>query len=361
MDFQIQMGGLGQRSKFMKKNKHYEFVLKKECNPYIERTTVLIEALIKKLQSLGINAKYYIIGSAGKRNLVTCLVVNGKKLPIDLDINLEVLTVSSKYKELGKLKEVIRSELNKVIREKGEKFSDGSNSSSVITVSLLSANKQLEFSFDIGIVSRNKNGDLQRLVLNKKNNNYTWNLVFGSSDIDQKFKSIRNPEDWNKLRNCYLKFKNQYMDDENHPSYICYKMAVEEVYGQKEEISEVIETDFDAINEVLEEPTVDNSLVQLNKLYTKGLISKPYFEFPDVDEDCEKSWRCECFVDSLKDYEGYFDYGIGEEDSKQEAKKAAACHMLRFLYENDDTFECPYCGALKSSENSVCEYCFDEG
>lgn len=195
---------------------------------------------------------------------------------------------------------------------------------------------------------------------------YTWNLVFGSSDIDQKFKSIRNPEDWNKLRNCYLRFKNQYMNDENHPSYICYKMAVEEIYGQKEEINEVIETDFDAINEVLEEPTLDNSLVQLNKLYTKGLISKPYFEFPEVDKDCEKSWRCECFVDSLENEDGYFDYGVGEEDSKQEAKKAAACNMLWFLYENDDTeaddtCECPYCGALKSSENSVCEYCFDEG
>lgn len=79
------------------------------------------------------------------------------------------------------------------------------------------------------------------------------------------------------------------------------------------------------------------TLIPTLKLFRQGLISKPYFEYPEVDEDCEKSWRCECFIDSIKHYEGYFDYGVGEEDSKQEAKKAAACDMLCFFYDEDES------------------------
>ncbi len=331
------MGGLGQRSKAMKKNSHYEFVSKRECKSYLDRTKVLIESLIKKLQSFGFSSKYHIIGSAGKRNLVTCLVIDGKKLPIDIDVNLEILIIPQKYKDLRKLKEVVRSELNKVIREKGEKFSDGSNSSSVITVSLFSNQKKLEFSIDIGIVSMSKNKNLQRLVLNKKHNKYTWNLVFGGSDLDQKINLIRNSGDWNKLRNCYLNFKNQYIGDENHPSYICYKMAVEEVYNQQLKSKNIDESDIDLILECLEQPYLEKALSQLNSLYQKHLISKPNFKFLTQDENSNNSWRCECFVDSLRKMEGYWDYGIGEADDKLEAQKKAAYDMLCFLYDEEDT------------------------
>ena len=222
------------RSITMSKEKHYEFVSRKDCQNYLLRTSKIIQLVVQKLKANGIKSKYYIIGSAGDRNLVTCLVENGERQPIDIDINLEIdlKTIPNKYKQLDSLKEHIRSEINKSIKECGEKFSDGQNSSSVITLNLYDNKKKKVFSFDVGIVSRNKNNDLQRLFFNKQNNLYTWNMVFGSSDLNDKVRLIKSNEDWQKLRSVYLKFKNKYINDEKHPSYICYKMAVEEVYNQ---------------------------------------------------------------------------------------------------------------------------------
>ena len=241
----------------------------------MQRTCNIIQLTIKNLKAKGIKSNYYVIGSAGDRKLVTCLVIDGKKQPIDIDINLEIdlHTVPTKYKQLGLLKELIRSEINKAIKECGEKFSDGQNSSSVITSILYDNKKNILFSFDVGIVSRNKKNELQRLVLTKKNNSYTWNVVFGTLNLGEKAKLIKSNEDWQKLRSVYLKFKNKYINDENHPSYVCYKMAVEAVYNQ---------------------------LLQ------------------------------EC--DELYDEE-----------------------------EEQEVYECPYCGALKSSRDEVCPECYDEG
>ena len=74
----------------MSKEEHYEFVSWKECQPYLSKTTKVTNLLVKKLKTKGISAKTYIIGSAGKRHLVTRLVVNGEKQPFDIDVNLEV-------------------------------------------------------------------------------------------------------------------------------------------------------------------------------------------------------------------------------------------------------------------------------
>ena len=82
----------------MSKEKHYEFVSRKDCQNPLQRTCNIIQLTVKNLKVKGIKTNYYVIGSAGDRNLVTCLVIDGKKQPIDIDINLEIdlLIISQK-------------------------------------------------------------------------------------------------------------------------------------------------------------------------------------------------------------------------------------------------------------------------
>lgn len=228
------MDGLGKRSYCMKEKKHYEYVSRQESNEYLTRINKILKILVQKLKRIGIKSKFYIIGSAGKRNLVTRLVINGKKKPFDVDVNIEILYIPPKYEKLDSLKELIRTELNKSIKELKENFSDGSNSTSAITVPLYNSQKALIFSFDLGIVSRNKNRDLQRLIFKKDKEIYTWEVVF-NSDLEDKFSYIRSESKWDYLRDEYLNIKNKYINDEFHPSYICYKMAINNVYNQLSE------------------------------------------------------------------------------------------------------------------------------
>lgn len=111
----------------MKRTKHYEFVSKKIYGSYLNRALQLVQKILKTLNSKGIKSKCYLIGSAGKRHMVTRLVINGVPQPFDVDINIEIelATLPKKFKNLKYLKEFIRSELNKAIDEKKEFFSDG--------------------------------------------------------------------------------------------------------------------------------------------------------------------------------------------------------------------------------------------
>lgn len=218
----------------MAKKKCYEFVPKSVYGPYLNRAFVLVQNVVKNLNAVGIKSKCYLIGSAGKRHLVTRLVVDGNSKPFDVDINIEIelSNLPKKFKNLKYLKEFIRSELNKAIGKEKEFFSDGSNSTSVISCPLHFEDdpSKTEFSFDVGIVSRNSAGNLQRLIANKQEDLYTWAKVKNSSTLDEHVKEIQNANMWNTLRNVYLETKNRLVNDVNSPSFVCYKIAIEEVY-----------------------------------------------------------------------------------------------------------------------------------
>lgn len=73
-----------------------------------------------------------------------------------------------------------------------------------------------------------------------------------------------------------MNFKNKYIGDENHPSYVCYKMAVEEIYNQKIQSEEL---DFDGMFQAIGEIEVSRSVEQLNILYQKGLSQSLFMNF----------------------------------------------------------------------------------
>jgi len=217
--------------------KYYDFVPEREYKPYLRRACILVEKVVSNLKQKGIASKCYLIGSAGKRHLVTRLVINGEKKPFDINIEVDIACLQQQYRNLNYLKEIIRAELNKSISSEKEFFSDGENSTSVISVPLHFTDDQAktEFSFDIGIVSRNKDGNLQRLLYNKKQNLYTWCKVKNSSEVDKKAKEIKTQQKWNSLRAEYLKIKNMYINDFNYSSFICFKIAVENIYKTLQE------------------------------------------------------------------------------------------------------------------------------
>ena len=217
----------------MKTNKSYIFVPKSVYKPFFTRCYNLLIPLITELKAIGIKATLYPIGS-GKRHLVTQLIINGESKAFDLDFNLEVdlISLPQKYKSLKKLKDTIRSLLNRIISDK-DFFSDGQDSTSVISVPLhFEDSKEIEFCFDLAIVSRNSYGNLQRLIHDKKNENFTWTAAKNSKDYEDRAGKLKTPQLWNKVRNRYLYLKNQFVNDNNHPSFICYIMAINEIYSQ---------------------------------------------------------------------------------------------------------------------------------
>lgn len=222
----------------MKKEKLYRFAPKKKVSPYMQRCKKILEKLCKNLQGDKIIAKFFVVGS-GKRHLVTQLVENEKEHPFDLDFNLEIEQIPHKSEELQKLKEKIRIELNKALSECNEKFNDAQDSTSAISVQMVNSSGEIEFSFDLGIISRNKNDAFQRLIHDKQENRFHWDESPKSKNLEEKADKLRSKAAlWNELRNTYLKKKNQWRGDkENHPSFVLFIEAVNEICAKKENLA----------------------------------------------------------------------------------------------------------------------------
>ena len=92
----------------------------------------------------------------------------------------------------------------------------------------------VEFSFDVAIIKKNPNGNYMRLVHNKSWNQYTWNEVPNSHQVKDKADEIKEEGLWQEVRDRYLEKKNMYLSwqDRNHPSFVVYVEAVNEVYNR---------------------------------------------------------------------------------------------------------------------------------
>lgn len=93
------------------------------------------------------------------------------------------------------------------------------------------------------------------------------------------------------------------------------------------------EIDFYQMKKIAGNFTFENSVSKLNILYQKKFICEPIYKFYSPNETKNGIWRCECFIDDYKNYEGYLQSGIGEENLKADAKRAAAYSMLRFIFD----------------------------
>ena len=212
----------------------YEYVAKSVVKPYKAYCQSLLNSLKDNLKKKeGISVEIKLIGS-GASNMVTR---NGKE-PFDLDYNIVINSVPDSYlKAPGKLKDVVRKLLDSLINEK---FSYGQDSTSSITYILHSLNnKTVEFRMDFALI-RKDNSTTFRLIHDKKQDSYIWNELPNYGLIPKKVDQIRKNGKMNELKALYLQLKNHYLSrsDRNHPSFVIYAEAVEDIYQQCKALEE---------------------------------------------------------------------------------------------------------------------------
>ena len=173
------------------------------------------------------------------------------------------------------LKEKVRACLNAA---EGNYFSDAQDSTAVLTCLLhFRDTPQVEFSFDVAIVRRNKNGNLMRLIHNKNargfgpNGQYTWNEVPSSHNVSDKADEIKKAGKWQLVRERYEDKKNEYLDSGNtdHPSFIVYIEAVNEIYDKLKSQTKAKQT---AASKVTKAPQVSPKMEFNNKI--QQILSK---------------------------------------------------------------------------------------
>ena len=207
----------------------YEFVRESEAKRYRSDCSIVLKETCELLKEKGISAQFSLVGS-GARNMITR---NGDG-PYDLDYNLLIMKAEERYwDDLRLLKDTIRNALNKAVG--GKFFSDAQDSTSCLTALLhFNDTPNVEFSFDVAIIKKNRNGNYMRLIHNKPWNQYTWNEVPHSHQVTDRANELKNAGLWEKVRDRYLDKKNMYLSrqDHNHPSFLVYVEAVNEVYSQ---------------------------------------------------------------------------------------------------------------------------------
>ena len=153
----------------------YEFVYESEAKRYRSDCSDVLKKTCELLKEKGISAQFSLIGS-GARNMITR---NGDG-PYDLDYNLLIMRAEERYwNDLRLLKETVRNALNRA--ERREFFSDAQDSTSCLTALLhFKDTPNVEFSFDVAITTKNKNGNYMRLIHNKNVYALAWINTHGT-------------------------------------------------------------------------------------------------------------------------------------------------------------------------------------
>lgn len=189
----------------------------------------IVNQLVQELKNYDIDARMNVVGSK-KRNMVT----QNEKESIDFDFNLLIDNPES-YRNERELKEAIRKAFNEVLSKND--WDDCEDSTSALTTQERVFNKgnKTPFSIDVCIVKMDMYGQLHRLIHRKTGNiwydQYYWNMVPNSRDLWDKEDYLK-PDYWKYVREAYIEKKNMYLkrNDQDHPSFVCYIEAVNEVY-----------------------------------------------------------------------------------------------------------------------------------
>lgn len=92
---------------------------------------------------------------------------------------------------------------------------------------------------DVAIVREGADGYIYRLIHEKRcmidRGRYYWNKAPQSKNINDKVHYIKRNGKWELVREQYKNIKNRYLtqNDYNHPSFICYIEAVNNVYNSR--------------------------------------------------------------------------------------------------------------------------------
>ena len=174
------------------------------------------------------SVKAFLVGS-GAKNLNT----QNADEAIDLDYNLQI--IDSAMRDGREIKAYIQKQFNVILNRNG--WSDCQDSTSVLTTELrhFTRGNQTEFRIDLAIVKQDENG-WHRLIHEKTGfaalDRFYWNLAPSSRDLSERVSAIKQENLWNEVREMYLDLKNMYLcrRDQNHPSFLVYIEAINQVY-----------------------------------------------------------------------------------------------------------------------------------
>ncbi len=205
---------------------------------FLKRAKSLCSSILKGLEEIlrseyDINSQFFLVGS-GARSLIT---QNGNE-GIDFDYNLNIISCPDWHSEKD-LKESVRKAFNKAMKNHG--LSDVEDSTSSLTTKMIyfEDDSDIKFSIDVCIVTKNTSGTWERLIHEKTGftyyDRYLWNSAPHSNNYQEKVQAIKSVPGWwdQVLRPKYLDKKNFYLrnNDYNHPSFICYIEAINDVYN----------------------------------------------------------------------------------------------------------------------------------
>ena len=183
-----------------------------------------------------IGARFFMVGSGSHR-----LITQNANQPVDLDFNLEIVRCED-FDDCRYLKECVRKSFDKVLRAHGRgAWSSCQDSTAVLTVkrTRYPITDPANYAIDVCIVIQDEDGRYHRLIHKKTGrvclDEYYWNIAPYSRNLKAKEEFIRTNGKWELVRDQYLRLKNHYLtqNDHDHPSFICYIEAVNNVYNSR--------------------------------------------------------------------------------------------------------------------------------
>ena len=224
-----------------------EFIshLKRYCGEIMQRLCHTLK------EEYDIGSNFYLVGSGAKN-----LILQNESNPIDLDYNLEIVRCED-FRDCRYIKECVRKAFNIVLNQFDWKDCNDSKSSLTTKTRRFTKGNHTEFSIDVCITKRDEKGNFYRLIHEKKDfkykdkyywniaivrnsermssftykDKYYWNIAPNSSKIKRKVDFIKGKGKWEMVREQYRNIKNRYLthNDYNHPSFVCYIEAVNNV------------------------------------------------------------------------------------------------------------------------------------
>lgn len=194
----------------------------------------IVNQLVQSINNDSVmTVKACLVGS-GAKNLIT----QNENEAIDLDYNLCIVSAKSiSILDCRGIKEYVRKQFDRVLNANG--WGNCHDSTSVFTTEkrVFKKGNQTAFKIDLAITCKYHN-NWQRLIHQKTGivilDRYYWNEVQDSGRLEEKVRALKSENLWGEVRDTYLKKKNFYLrrNDYNHPSFIVYVEAVNQVYNK---------------------------------------------------------------------------------------------------------------------------------
>ncbi len=195
----------------------------------------IVNQLVQAINNDGaIFVRQHLVGS-GAKNLIT----QNTNQPIDLDYNLEIVECSEfNINDCRAIKEYVRKKFDEVLSRAGWNNCQDSTSALTTEIYRFTEGVQTGFSIDLCIVRKGSYGRWERLIHEKVGytwlDRYFWNEARQSNGLEDRIQWLKENDCWLEVRETYLEKKNMYLSrgDRDHPSFIVYIEAVNEVFNK---------------------------------------------------------------------------------------------------------------------------------